>query len=66
MSSKLNTTKQRKYLKGSKYINTFSPRVEIDVKKFKGAVDLEIKLNESEISKLKVRDLSNEIDFLKS
>ena len=66
MSSKLNTTKQRKYLKGSKYINTFSPRVEIDVKKFKGAVDLEIKLNESEISKLKVRDLSNEIDFLKT
>lgn len=65
MSLNSNRRKQRKYLQGSRYIDTFKDNCcIIDVRNYDGMVDLNIRLESGETSTLKIRDLSNENEFM--
>ncbi len=65
MGFKTNKRKQRKYLKGSRYIDIFSDSsCIIDVRNNNGKVNLEIKLESGGKSTLKIRDLSKENEFM--
>ena len=68
---KVNTRKFRKFIKGSKYRDIFMENArEIDVRDFGGSVvfgsglDLNVTLGNGDFTTIKIRDLSNESEFL--
>lgn len=62
-----NKRKHRKYFKGCKYTNIyFDLAEEIDTRRFGGLLDLNIKYDAENVTKLKIRDLSHETYFMKS
>ena len=66
MQMKENKFKRRKYVRGGMYMNIFLENsFEVDVQKYGGMVNLNIKVSSGEVSVLKIRDLSGEEESLK-